>query len=167
MTPLGLDALDKQHWVEHQGPVPVCFDCRNPWPCPTSTLIQALRTAGEVIGTAAIAPHGMHPSDARDALARIDALVDLGEPTCVGPISDETLADIRDRGPKPAAAPVGLTEVRINIAGDALMTAWAIIANAWEGDWSQAPDEWRAAAERWRDEDFHPLLDALQEDDHD
>lgn len=68
---------------------------------------------------------------------------------------------------EPAAAPVGLTEVRINIAGDALMTAWAIIANAWEGDWSQAPDEWRAAAERWRDEDFHPLLDALQEDDHD
>lgn len=44
MTPLGLDALDKQHWVEHQGPVPVCFDCRNPWPCPTSTLIQALRS---------------------------------------------------------------------------------------------------------------------------
>ena len=64
-------------------------------------------------------------------------------------------------------APVGLTEVRINIAGDALMTAWAIIANAWEGDWSQAPDEWRAAAERGGGEDFHPLLDALQEDDHD
>lgn len=110
MTPLGLDALDKQHWVEHQGPVPVCFDCRNPWPCPTSTLIQALRTAGEVIGTAAIAPHGMHPSDARDALARIDALVDLGEPTCVGPISDETLADIRDRGPKPVEWCIPITK---------------------------------------------------------
>ena len=34
---------------------------------------------------------------------------------------------------------------------DLLYTAFAIIANAWEGCWDQAPDEWREAAERWRD----------------
>jgi len=31
------------------------------------------------------------------------------------------------------------------------MEAWGLIANAHEGDWSKATDEWRAAAERWRD----------------
>lgn len=29
--------------------------------------------------------------------------------------------------------------------------AWGIIANAHGGDWSQETDEWRSAAERWRD----------------
>ena len=28
--------------------------------------------------------------------------------------------------------------------------AWGLIANAWEGDWDNAPDMWREAAERWR-----------------
>jgi hypothetical protein len=30
--------------------------------------------------------------------------------------------------------------------------AWGIIANAYDGNWSKAPVEWRQAAERWRDE---------------
>jgi len=42
----------------------------------------------------------------------------------------------------------------------ALMTAWAIIANVSEGDWTRQPQEWQDAAKRWRDEQFHPLLDA-------
>jgi hypothetical protein len=46
---------------------------------------------------------------------------------------------------------------------DALYTAWTIIANANEGNWDRATPEWRAAAERWRDEMFHPLLAAHAE----
>jgi hypothetical protein len=44
---------------------------------------------------------------------------------------------------------------------DALYKAWVVIANArdWLLDDAQAA-EWRAAAERWRDNQFHPLLDA-------
>ncbi len=48
---------------------------------------------------------------------------------------------------------------------EALYQAWAIIANAYvdaspgpETGWDAAPAEWRQAAERWRDEQFHPLL---------
>lgn len=37
--------------------------------------------------------------------------------------------------------------------------AWGLIANAHGGDWSQATPEWREAAERWRDECWHPFLD--------
>ena len=36
--------------------------------------------------------------------------------------------------------------------------AWGLIANAWGGDWSQAPTAWREAAERWRDEVWRPSL---------
>lgn len=36
--------------------------------------------------------------------------------------------------------------------------AWTIIANAFGGNWDQAPADWREAAERWRDEFYHPLL---------
>ena len=36
--------------------------------------------------------------------------------------------------------------------------AWAIIANAYGGDWAiRAPTTWREAAERWRDE-YHKYL---------
>jgi len=30
--------------------------------------------------------------------------------------------------------------------------AWGLIANAYGGNWGDAPDAWRGAAERWRDE---------------
>jgi len=35
---------------------------------------------------------------------------------------------------------------------DALETALGLISNAFEGDWEKAPPNWRAAAERWRDD---------------
>ena len=43
---------------------------------------------------------------------------------------------------------------------DDLYVAWSIIANArdWLLDYDQAA-AWRAAAERWRDERFHPSLE--------
>lgn len=42
--------------------------------------------------------------------------------------------------------------VRENVA---LELAWGLIANAW--DWVKNP-EWTKAAERWRDEHWHPSL---------
>jgi len=34
---------------------------------------------------------------------------------------------------------------------EATELAWGIISNAYGGDWGQANDDWRGAAERWRD----------------
>lgn len=42
---------------------------------------------------------------------------------------------------------------------DLIYTAWAIIANAGEGDWSRETPDWRDAAVRWRDR-FHARIDA-------
>jgi hypothetical protein len=44
---------------------------------------------------------------------------------------------------------------------EALETAWGIIANAGGGNWHTQTTEWQEAAERWRDEQYHPILDAL------
>ena len=59
-----------------------------------------------------------------------------------------------------------MTTTKIDV-DDMVMTAWGIIANAgmkvgtgWE---SQHP-EWVEAAERWRDEMFHPWLDESRAD---
>ena len=38
--------------------------------------------------------------------------------------------------------------------GPQLEMAWALIANAGGGDWDTQADEWRQAAEKWRD-DYH------------
>lgn len=53
----------------------------------------------------------------------------------------------------------------IDLRNEALYVAWTIIANAYvnaspgpETGWDAAPAEWREAAERWRDEQFHPLV---------
>lgn len=35
---------------------------------------------------------------------------------------------------------------------DLLESAWGLIANANEGNWDKAIPEWKAAAEKWRDE---------------
>ena len=32
--------------------------------------------------------------------------------------------------------------------------AWGLIANAWNGNWDEAGDQWRGAAERWRDNNY-------------
>lgn len=42
---------------------------------------------------------------------------------------------------------------------DLAYTAWTIIANVSEGDWSKQTEEWRGAAVRWRDQ-FHASLGA-------
>lgn len=39
-----------------------------------------------------------------------------------------------------------------------LESAWVLIANAYDGNWEQAPVEWREAAEKWRDEVWHKSL---------
>jgi len=46
---------------------------------------------------------------------------------------------------------------------DALELAWGLIANAYGGNWNEALYDWRQAAQRWRDEQWHPILhDATQ-----
>lgn len=42
---------------------------------------------------------------------------------------------------------------------DGMELAWVVIANSYEGNWDSAPAKWREAAERWRDEHWHPALD--------
>jgi len=44
-------------------------------------------------------------------------------------------------------------------SADAIETAWGIIANAFDGDWSKASPEWRQAAEQWRDRHVTPPRD--------
>lgn len=44
---------------------------------------------------------------------------------------------------------------------EAIELAWVLIANAHGGDWELANDEWKAAAERWRDEQL-PSLSLIQ-----
>lgn len=41
---------------------------------------------------------------------------------------------------------------------EALMSAWVVIANVSEGDWTKQTEEWQEAAKRWRDEVWHPAL---------
>lgn len=46
--------------------------------------------------------------------------------------------------------------------------AWTVIANAYDGDWSKAPPEWRDGATTWRDAygaymEAFPLVPPLQE----
>ncbi len=47
---------------------------------------------------------------------------------------------------------------------DALELAWGLIANGY-GGWENAPDDWRNAAIRWRDEQYHPILEAMVHDE--
>ena len=51
---------------------------------------------------------------------------------------------------------------------DGIETAWCLIANADSASWDmEETNEWREAAERWRDEFFHPLLDKYKEEQSD
>ena len=38
------------------------------------------------------------------------------------------------------------------------LSAWGVIANVSEGDWTKQTEEWQEAAKRWRDEVWHPAL---------
>lgn len=40
---------------------------------------------------------------------------------------------------------------------DLTEAAWGLIANAWDGNWNDAPVAWREAAIRWR-EAYHKTL---------
>ena len=40
---------------------------------------------------------------------------------------------------------------------DLIEAAWGVISNSGGGDWSRETDDWRTAAERWRDQ-YHALL---------
>jgi len=35
--------------------------------------------------------------------------------------------------------------------------AWVLLANAWNGNWDDAPEDWKQAAIRWRDA-YHSAL---------
>lgn len=49
-------------------------------------------------------------------------------------------------------------EARIQRLEDCAETAWGIIANVNDGSWQEQRADWREAATRWRDEQFHPEL---------
>jgi hypothetical protein len=59
-------------------------------------------------------------------------------------------------------APLNQTEWRNNSIPDMLEAAWGLIANAWDIDEPayEPTKGWNAAAKRWRDEMYHPWLDA-------
>lgn len=46
-----------------------------------------------------------------------------------------------------------------------LELAWGLIANAYGSDWTLATDEWRVAAQRWRDQYRIQSLIMLQNQD--
>jgi hypothetical protein len=50
------------------------------------------------------------------------------------------------------------TTKRERLMLDSLETAWAIIANAYDGDWDKASPTWREAAERFRNV-YHKILE--------
>ena len=47
---------------------------------------------------------------------------------------------------------------RIKRLEDCAEIAWGIIANVDSGSWQEQRADWREAATRWRDEQFHPEL---------
>jgi hypothetical protein len=51
----------------------------------------------------------------------------------------------------------GSLHAEIDRLREDMATAWGLIANAFEGDWSKAPATWKVAAERWRDTACHRI----------
>jgi hypothetical protein len=52
---------------------------------------------------------------------------------------------------------------RIKRLEDCIETAWGIIANVSDGDWTRQKTHWQEAVVRWRDNDFHPIMKELSE----
>ena len=50
-------------------------------------------------------------------------------------------------------------EARIERKDHVIDLAWGLIANTNGGDWEKVSPEWKAAAEEWRDEHFHPNVE--------
>lgn len=44
---------------------------------------------------------------------------------------------------------------------DGIEMAWGLIANAHGGNWDLATEEWRKAAERWRDIYWHGMIENM------
>lgn len=61
--------------------------------------------------------------------------------------------------PKEKLPPSPLTQQEQQLFAG-LELAWGVIANAYGGDWNSAPEVWRRAAIRWRDEVWFPALAA-------
>ena len=84
----------------------------------------------------------------RDPLQLLDALVEAigayGTDVAQSPINElAPSSELIDRIRAVRAAIAGLLE-HIDLA-------WGVIANAGDGDWSKESEQWRGAAERWRD----------------
>ena len=47
---------------------------------------------------------------------------------------------------------------RIKRLEDCAETAWGVIANVDNGSWGEQRADWREAAIRWRDDQFHPAF---------
>jgi hypothetical protein len=52
---------------------------------------------------------------------------------------------------------MGLEEREMIDKDDLIEYAWAVIANAGQGDWKREHPDWQKSAERWRDE-YHQYL---------
>jgi hypothetical protein len=86
--PLDLDALAQQHYKRPVGRYPTCAAYGEPWPCPTSVLIEVVRRQNEALGLIATDHAGLSldyeyamnrmKGRASRALVDIAALVALG-----------------------------------------------------------------------------------------
>ena len=62
---------------------------------------------------------------------------------------------------KPEAASKTFLLKEVKRLQNSVEHAWGVIANAGGGDWQKESAVWRKAAMRWRDEDWHPMLDRI------
>lgn len=102
-----------------------------------------------------------HLGQRRQEVARQLADALFLEGSAVQPLTPDSRVfnrGVRPLGPVVADNPPSLGALYGPEVGDLLELAWGIIANAWEGNWDQAPAEWLAAAQRWRDR-YHAGLD--------
>ena len=54
-------------------------------------------------------------------------------------------------------------DARIKQLEDVLETAWGLIANVSQGDWTKQHPDWQEAVVRWRDTQFHPAYRPVAE----
>lgn len=77
------------------------------------------------------------------------------------PINDVIPASVGyglEEGLQFAVSQITRLEERIKRLEDCAETAWGIVANVSGGNWAEQRADWREAATRWRDEQFHPEL---------
>lgn len=54
--------------------------------------------------------------------------------------------------------PIRLAEAEVERLQDAMEAAWVILANVSGGEWTQQSEEWCEAARKWRDNEWHAML---------